>query len=607
MTLKRVVAASSVLVLVIACILSYALNVVWSNAGGMVEAQNKRMESLLLAGELQQSSENLTNFVRLYVVTADEAYAEAYWNVVKMVNGDRERPADDRVAPGKKISLNALMGQAGFTTEELALLQEAGELSLALVALEEEAMNAVRGLYRDASGNYTVKKEADKALAARLVFGKDYENSIEKIMRPIGDFQQKLNARLDAALQGAETGFNTALLILAGLSVAIMGGMVLYLVLLNLYIVKPILRCNAFAVRVAGGDFGSALEYSSSNEIGSLADSLKSMVTALRERIALAEDSTAKAEAQSALAVQATREAEAAKAAAEKAKSEGMRQAGDRLLAVVERAKQTSSALSGQIRRATEGAESQQRRLTEAAQAMDQLNQVVMEVARNTSSTTDSATATGKTAATGSEIVNKVVEAISEVDKKAGSLRLGLGQLGEKAEGIGKIMSVISDIADQTNLLALNAAIEAARAGEAGRGFAVVADEVRKLAEKTMSATKEVGEAVRGIQSGTTDNIRGMDEASKAVAVGTELANAAGASLAEIVGLVNATAERIRSIAVAAEEQSSTCEEITKTTESIHQTAGETLVIMEEAGRGVAEINAVVAEVTALTEQLRKA
>ncbi|GKT21909.1 Chemotaxis methyl-accepting receptor like protein, partial [Aduncisulcus paluster] len=100
--------------------------------------------------------------------------------------------------------------------------------------------------------------------------------------------------------------------------------------------------------------------------------------------------------------------------------------------------------------------------------------------------------------------------------------------LGQQADSIGHIMSVITDIADQTNLLALNAAIEAARAGEAGRGFAVVADEVRKLAEKTVSATNEVGEAISGIQNGTASSISRMEETSKVVESSTELAGQAG-------------------------------------------------------------------------------
>ena len=111
-------------------------------------------------------------------------------------------------------------------------------------------------------------------------------------------------------------------------------------------------------------------------------------------------------------------------------------------------------------------------------------------------------------------------------------------ELGKQAQGIGQILNVISDIADQTNLLALNAAIEAARAGEAGRGFAVVADEVRKLAEKTMTATGEVGEAIRNIQVGTQKNMSNVEQSVQAVVSATALADKSGNALVDIVNLV---------------------------------------------------------------------
>ena len=132
-----------------------------------------------------------------------------------------------------------------------------------------------------------------------------------------------------------------------------------------------------------------------------------------------------------------------------------------------------------------------------------------------------------------------------------------MGELGKQAQGIGQIITVIEDIADQTNLLALNAAIEAARAGEAGRGFAVVADEVRKLAEKTMSATREVVDFVGAIQDCAQKNVVATDSAVKLVEESTGLAGQSGEALHAIVGMVQRTADQVRAIATASEEQSS--------------------------------------------------
>jgi methyl-accepting chemotaxis protein len=144
-------------------------------------------------------------------------------------------------------------------------------------------------------------------------------------------------------------------------------------------------------------------------------------------------------------------------------------------------------------------------------------------------------------------------------------------------------MQVIDDIADQTNLLALNAAIEAARAGEAGRGFAVVADEVRKLAEKTMTATKEVDAAIRSIRSGTRENVVATESAVEAIQASTELAGRAGESIRNIQQSVIQTADQVRSIATAAEEQSASSEQVTRATEQINTISSETAHAMGEA------------------------
>ena len=201
-------------------------------------------------------------------------------------------------------------------------------------------------------------------------------------------------------------------------------------------------------------------------------------------------------------------------------------------------------------------------------------------------------------------MVNKVVQGINQLHTQALGLKTGMASLGDQAQSIGQIMTVISDIADQTNLLALNAAIEAARAGEAGRGFAVVADEVRKLAEKTMQATREVGSAIQGIQSGTTQNIDQVNQTVDTIEQTTELAGTSGEALSEIVVLVDQAADQAHSIAAAAEEQSATSDEINRAVEQINTISAETSSAMSQSANAVTELAKQAQELKKLIAQM---
>ena len=258
--------------------------------------------------------------------------------------------------------------------------------------------------------------------------------------------------------------------------------------------------------------------------------------------------------------------------------------------AVSEQVSSASEELSAQIEQSSRGADEQRRRADEAATAMEEMNASVLEVARNAGEAAGLADDARTRAREGSGVVEEAVAVINRVYAATLELKKGMGDLGAQAEGIGRILNVISDIADQTNLLALNAAIEAARAGDAGRGFAVVADEVRKLAEKTMDATREVGQAIDSIQSSAQHNIDATGKAADEVNRSTELAQRSGEALAEIVTKIERTADQVRSIATAAEQQSAASEEINRSTEGINRIAAETADAMGQSARAVTEL-----------------
>ncbi|MDR2668498.1 MAG: methyl-accepting chemotaxis protein [Desulfovibrio sp.] len=263
-----------------------------------------------------------------------------------------------------------------------------------------------------------------------------------------------------------------------------------------------------------------------------------------------------------------------------------------------------SEELSAQIEQVSRGAETQRMRIESTASAMSEMNSTVLEVARNAAQASDQTGLTRDKARNGAKLVNQVVSAINNVNSVAATLQNNMRELGTLAESIGNVMNVISDIADQTNLLALNAAIEAARAGEAGRGFAVVADEVRKLAEKTMSATQEVGSSINAIQMSAKGNIEEVGSAVASISEATALADSSGEALKEIVDLASASSSVVTSIATAAEEQSSTSEEINHSVEEIHRIVNDTTSGMVQSAAAVQELSQMAQELNRVMGQL---
>ena len=274
--------------------------------------------------------------------------------------------------------------------------------------------------------------------------------------------------------------------------------------------------------------------------------------------------------------------------------------------AISNRVAAASEELSAQVDQVSAGTQVQRDRASTTATAMVEMNSTVLDVARNAGMASEQAEKTQNKAKEGSDLVRQVIDAIAQVNTVAHELERNMQDLGAQAENIGSVMNVISDIADQTNLLALNAAIEAARAGEAGRGFAVVADEVRKLAEKTMGATSEVGSSISGIQASAATNIKRVGEAAKGVGRSTELATTSGEALVEILNLANGNAELITSIAAAAEEQSATSEEINRSVEEINRIAGETAVGMDQSAQAVGELAQMAQELKTLLDKLQQ-
>ena len=380
--------------------------------------------------------------------------------------------------------------------------------------------------------------------------------------------------------------------------------------ILALFIIRGVLRqlgkdpgaLDGVAKRVVGGDYNVD---DGSPKIG-VYGSIVEMVNALKTHIENAQRESENAREQSAKAQEAMQQAEAASKEAQ-AKTQAMLVAADKLEAVGNVVSSASSELSAQIEQSDRGAAESASRLSEAATAMNEMNATVQEVAKNAGAASTASAETKEKAEAGAQVVEKAVHSIEQVHQMSLELKDDMAQLNEHAQDITRIMGVISDIADQTNLLALNAAIEAARAGEAGRGFAVVADEVRKLAEKTMASTNDVGNAIKAIQESTTKSMTGVDNAVERIGEANELASRSGAALQEIVATVEATADQVNAIATASEEQSAASEEINQSIVQVNDMSKQTAEAMAEAARAVSDLAAQAQGLTDLIQDLKQA
>ncbi|MCS4284821.1 methyl-accepting chemotaxis protein [Pseudomonas sp. BIGb0278] len=318
-------------------------------------------------------------------------------------------------------------------------------------------------------------------------------------------------------------------------------------IIITRQITRPLRETMDAVERIAGGDLSSELRVTRRDELGVLQQSISRMGSTLRELIGGIRDGVTQ-----------------------------IASAAEELSAVTE---QTSA-----------GANSQKVETDQVATAMHEMAATVQEVARNAEQASRAATGADDEARAGDRVVG---EAINQIERLADEVQRStdaMNLLQQESQKIGSVMDVIKSVAEQTNLLALNAAIEAARAGEAGRGFAVVADEVRGLAQRTQKSTEEIEELIASLQNGTQQVANAMLGSRNLTESSVELARKAGGSLENITRTVSNIQSMNQQIAAAAEQQSAVAEEISRSILNVRDVSEQTAAASDETAASSVEL-----------------
>ncbi len=548
--------------------------------------QNQHL-SYRLADELRQSSDDITRNARTYVVTGDPKWEEQFLSVIAIRNGEKPRPVDyHRIywdfyaatgrAPrpdGAPIPLQQMMREAGFSEAEFALLRQAQQNSDALIQLETVAINAVKGIFADSEGKFTIRRAPDFAMARDLMHGADYHRFKADIMGPIDQFYVVLEERLRATIRTAEerVSFWRAMMGVAVSMILAVSAAAAWLMVLR--IANPLVQLSGSMDRLSRGDLAVSIPHADrSDEIGAMGRA----TSVFRDGLVAAEK-LREAEAKRGAELEATRRAAIQEIAADLDRAIGqsvasLSDSSTKLVAEGGKVASTTDAALTQAKTAVQEGTEANNGLQSVSAAAEQLTVAISEVSARV-------TAVAQTARGAADQADRVTSLIDGLN--AASVR------------INDVTALIGSIAAQTNLLALNATIESARAGDAGKGFAVVASEVKNLAAQSAKATEGIqGEisAMQTIISDVVDVIR------------------------EIVGRISQLNTENGAIAAAVEEQSATTAEIASSlrvaaasVDALENSIGRVSDMTSDAGKAMTGINHATQSLADEAAQLRGA
>jgi methyl-accepting chemotaxis protein len=437
----------------------------------------------------------------------------------------------------------------------------------------DDIINATNGIGKSMKTVVADNDESDN------VYSDLYESAVEviSIIEGIQEAQtEEMHAAQSAAVSLAIAFIVGAIILGAGIAFVIARG-----------ISKPVSSMATIAEQISEGDVDHNIEFRSKDEVGTLASAFRKLVDYIGE---IADASERIAENDLTVRVEPKSEKDVL-GNSFKTMVTNLSNMVNELTQNAEQLVSAANEVASSSEEMSRGSQEQANQVTQVSTAVEEMTATILQSSKNAGEATDASNKASDTATSGGKIVSETIQGMQKIAEVVRESADSIGKLAKSADQIGEIIGVIDDIADQTNLLALNAAIEAARAGEQGRGFAVVADEVRKLAERTGKATGEITEMIKGIQKETSDAVESMESGITEVDSGRDLADKAGTSLTEIVNMSQQVMDMIQQIATASEQQSAAAEQISKSIESVSSITKQTATGAEQSASAAEEMN----------------
>ena len=352
--------------------------------------------------------------------------------------------------------------------------------------------------------------------------------------------------------------------------------------------------------QIAGGDLTVEIQVKSDKD--RLGEALNTMVASLRHLVGQVADSASSlstASTQLASAADQAGQATSQIATTIQQVAKGTTQQTQAVTQTAAAVEQMSRAIDG----VAKGAQEQANAVAKASALTAQISQTIEQVAHSAQAGAQAGAQAAATAQTGAKTVEQTIQGMAAIKAKVGLSAEKVKEMGQRSQQIGAIVETIDDIASQTNLLALNAAIEAARAGEHGKGFAVVADEVRKLAERSSAATKEIAELIRSIQHTVAEAVAAMDEGAREVELGASRAGEAGQALADICQVAEAVNQQVEAISAAAQHMAAGSNELVAAMDAVSAVVEENTAATEEMAAGSTQVTQAIEHIASVSQE----